>query len=92
MSHRRRSFRTVLKRVGRAALDGLTAMGSCWCGGYGLIVGVRPGARCLDEHGDVEVRDQASRGIAEIEAYLATVDSPPPVEHRKRHRHGGETA
>jgi len=96
---RRASVRSFLARVGQAALTGLTAMGSCWGGGYALAATARQTRRYLDEpdHDDVldhdDVRDQARRGIAEIEAYLAVVHPPTRrVEEPKRHRRRGESA
>jgi hypothetical protein len=92
MSDRRRaSARILLTRLGRAALTGLTAMGSSWCGGYAMLAT----SRQSDQHhdGDAELRAQARRGIAEIEAYLAAVD---PTVHRtkepRRHRRRGDSA
>ena len=60
-------------RLCRALLAGLTALGSYWCAGY-LSATARPSR--LDAHGDAETHDEAMRGIAEIEAYLAAVDRP----------------
>jgi hypothetical protein len=94
MSDRRRAWaRTLLTRLGRAALTGLTAMGSGWCGGYAVLATSRQSRQHLDGHEDAEVRAQASRGIAEIEAYLAAVG--PTVQRTKeprRHRRRGESA
>jgi hypothetical protein len=90
---RRATARSVLTRIGRAALTGLTAMGSCWGGGYALAATARQTRRYLDEPDDDDVRDQARRGIAEIEAYLAVVDPPARrIEEPKRHRRRGEPA
>jgi hypothetical protein len=64
-------------------------MGSCWCAGY-LAASARPDSLPLDDHGDVEVHDEAVRGIAQIEAYLAAADRParrlhpPKRPHRRR--------
>ena len=92
MSDRRRTWvRSVLKRVGRALLEGLTAMGSCTYGGAAIYAGMRAGGQRLDDHGDVEIRDEAMRGIAEIETYLAAVDQParrPDRPRRQRRRPG----
>jgi hypothetical protein len=77
VSDRRRTWvHTWSIRLGRAVLSGLTALGSYWCAGY-LAASTRPNPRPpLDGHGDVEAPDEAVRGIAEIEAFLATVDQP----------------
>jgi hypothetical protein len=90
VSDRRRTWvRTWPIRLGRAALSGLTALGSYWCAGY-LAASARPSPRPpLDGHGDVEAHAEAVRGVAEIEAFLATVDQPvrrPESPKRPRRR------
>jgi hypothetical protein len=86
---RRRWIRDWLIRLGRAALTGLTAVGSCWCAGY-LAASASPRSLPLDgdaDDGDVDVHDEAMRGIAEIEVYLAAADPPTRRPHSpKRHR------
>jgi hypothetical protein len=101
MGDRRRSrIVPLLKRIGKALVDGLTAMGSCSCAGIAMSSGMRMGSRrSLDdhgdaeiqdaEHGDAEIQDQAERGIAKIEAYLASVERPsrrPDQSPRQRRR------
>jgi hypothetical protein len=96
MGDRRRSrVVPLLKRIGKALVDGLTAMGSCSCAGIAMSSGMRMGSRRslddhgLDEHGDAEIHHQAERGIAEIEAYLASVERParrPDQSPRQRRR------
>jgi hypothetical protein len=90
VSDRRRTWvRTWPIRLGRALLSGLTALGSCWCAGY-LAASARPARRLpLDDYGDVDVHDEAVRGIAELEVFLATVDQParrPQSPKRSRRR------
>jgi hypothetical protein len=85
---RRTGMRSWPLRLGRAVLAGLTALGSYWCAGY-LAASARPGLRLLDVHGDAETHDEAARGIAEIEAFLAAIDQParrpdPPKRPRRR--------
>lgn len=95
MSDRRRTWvRLVLKRIGRALVEGLTAMGSCTGAGVAMSAGMRMGSQSLDDHGDVEIRDEAMRGITEIEAFLATVDQPARRldETRRRRRPGSDEA
>ena len=76
MSDRRRRWVcSWLIRLGRDVLTGLSAVGSCWCAGY-LVASAKPSSLPLDGHGDVEVHDEAVRGIAQIEAYLAAADRP----------------
>lgn len=90
MSDRRWTWvRTWPMRLGRAVFSGLTALGSYWCAGY-LAASARPSPRPpLDGHRDVEAHEEAVRGIAQIEAFLATVDQParrpdPPKRPRRR--------
>lgn len=89
MADRRRTWiRTVLRRIGRGLLDGLTALGSCSCAGIAMSSGMRMSERPPVEVDDTEVREQTERGIAEIEAYLAAAERPPrSIEQRRRQRH-----
>jgi hypothetical protein len=83
MSDRRKTWRTVLARLGRMLVDGLTVMGSMWCGASGIAAGIRRDA--LDGDCDVEVRAEARRGIEEIEAYLDSIG--PSTGRIDKHRH-----
>ena len=76
MRDRRRSWICSLSmRLGRAVFSGLSAVGACWCAGY-LAASAKPRSLPLDVHGDAEVHDEATRGIEQIEAYLAAGDRP----------------
>jgi hypothetical protein len=60
-------------------LAGLCAWGSLWCAGYGLtqvwVRSCRP--RLADRRLQRRVRDEARRGLVEIQAYLAARPAPP---------------
>jgi hypothetical protein len=81
-------LRTFLVRTGRMLLDGLTVMGSMWCGASGVAAGMRRDA--LRDDSDLEIRAEARRGIEEIEAYLDSVRPPTSRldEERRRRRRG----
>lgn len=90
MSDRRESWlRTMLVRSGRTLLDGLTVMGSMWCGASGIAAGMRPDA--LHDDSDVEISAEARRGIEEIETYLDSVGPPPGrLDKQRRRRRRGD--
>ena len=90
MSDRRRHvIRTLLVRAGRMLLEGLTLMGSMWCGAPGIAVAMRREA--LRDESDLEIQAEARRGIEQIETYLAAVGpSTGRLERGRRHRRHGD--
>lgn len=86
MSDQRRTWiRTFLVRSGRELLNGLAAMGTCWGGGSTIGASARFGAPWPPDD-DAGVRDEARRGIAELETYLAAVDPVRRADERHRRR------
>jgi hypothetical protein len=64
----------LLRPIGWALFRGLAAMGASWYGGYPVYAAARRASltpRARQTTTPVAVHDEAARGIAEIEEYLA---------------------
>jgi hypothetical protein len=73
----------VLRYLLWMTFTGLVAVGACLCGGYGVYIAwgrVGPPARRRRRSAEAAVTRESSRGITEIEAFLAAQCAPPGPE------------